>query len=617
MAVSDRVKSGPEKAPHRSLWKALGLTDEELKLPLIGVVSAKSECVPGHNHLNNIAQAVKDGIRLAGGVPVEFPAIGVCDGIAMGHVGMKYSLASRELIADSCESMAIAHGFDGMVFIPNCDKIVPGMLMAARRLNLPAMVISGGPMMPGRMLGGSGDMDLNSVFEAVGAYKAGKMDDAQLNAVESAACPGCGSCSGMFTANSMNCITEVIGMALPGNGTIAAVDAARIRLAKKTGMRVVELVREGLTPEKIMTESAFRNALCLDMALGCSTNTVLHLPAIAHEAGIDFDLNWVNEASAKVPNLCHLAPAGHHHVIDLHLAGGVMGVLSELKGRGLLDENALTVSGMTLGEEISLSKNYNHEVIRPFDEPYSPTGGLMILRGNLAPDGAVVKRSAVAKEMLVHEGPARVFNSEDEAIAAIYAGQIKPGDVVVIRYEGPKGGPGMREMLSPTSAIAHHRRPLLRRNPRRGHRPCFTRGRERRHDRPHRGGGRHRHRHPERQARIEGGRRDARQAPRGVGLPAAERHQGLSGALREAGFQREQGRRRRINRFSNTIISRSGRFARRKERERPLSFLFSRSCPFLRPERGESEKERLSADRTPPDALLTLALFSGSWYTIS
>ena len=349
--------------------------------------------------------------------------------------------------------MAIAHGFDGMVFIPNCDKIVPGMLMAARRLNLPAMVISGGPMMPGRMLGGSGDMDLNSVFEAVGAYKAGKMDDAQLNAVESAACPGCGSCSGMFTANSMNCITEVIGMALPGNGTIAAVDAARIRLAKKTGMRVVELVREGLTPEKIMTESAFRNALCLDMALGCSTNTVLHLPAIAHEAGIDFDLNWVNEASAKVPNLCHLAPAGHHHVIDLHLAGGVMGVLSELKGRGLLDENALTVSGMTLGEEISLSKNYNHEVIRPFDEPYSPTGGLMILRGNLAPDGAVVKRSAVAKEMLVHEGPARVFNSEDEAIAAIYAGQIKPGDVVVIRYEGPKGGPGMREMLSPTSAI--------------------------------------------------------------------------------------------------------------------------------------------------------------------
>ena len=450
---SDQIKRGVARAPHRSLLKADGITDEEMDRPFIAVLSSRNDVIPGHTHLDKIAEAVKAGIYMAGGVPFEISTIGVCDGIAMNHEGMHYSLVSREVIADSVECAVMGHAFDGLVCIPNCDKIVPGMLMAARRLNLPAMVISGGPMMPGRMPGGSGDMDLNSVFEAVGAYKAGKMDDAQLNAVESAACPGCGSCSGMFTANSMNCITEVIGMALPGNGTIAAVDAARIRLAKKTGMRVVELVREGLTPEKIMTESAFRNALCLDMALGCSTNTVLHLPAIAHEAGIDFDLNWVNEASAKVPNLCHLAPAGHHHVIDLHLAGGVMGVLSELKGRGLLDENALTVSGMTLGEEISLSKNYNHEVIRPFDEPYSPTGGLMILRGNLAPDGAVVKRSAVAKEMLVHEGPARVFNSEDEAIAAIYAGQIKPGDVVVIRYEGPKGGPGMREMLSPTSAI--------------------------------------------------------------------------------------------------------------------------------------------------------------------
>ena len=451
--ISDRVKKGPEKAPHRSLWKALGLTDEELTRPLIGVVSAQSDCVPGHNHLKNIAQAVKDGIRMAGGVPVEFPAIGVCDGIAMGHVGMKYSLASRELIADSCESMAIAHGFDGMVFIPNCDKIVPGMLMAARRLNLPAMVISGGPMMPGRMPGRSGELDLNSVFEAVGAYKAGKIDDQGLNDVESSACPGCGSCSGMFTANSMNCITEVIGMALPGNGTISAVDAARIRLAKKTGMRIVKMVEEGLTPDRIMTEKAFRNALCLDMALGCSTNTVLHLPAIAHEAGIDFDLNWVNETSAKVPNLCHLAPAGSHHVIDLHLAGGVMGVLSELKGRGLLFEDALTVSGETLGEEIARGRNSNPEVIRPFDQPYSQTGGLMILRGNIAVDGAVVKRSAVAPEMLRHEGPARVFDSEDAAIKAIYESQIHPGDVVVIRYEGPKGGPGMREMLSPTSAI--------------------------------------------------------------------------------------------------------------------------------------------------------------------
>ena len=453
MRISDRVKTGPEKAPHRSLWKALGLTDEELTRPLIGVVSAQSDCVPGHNHLKNIAQAVKDGIRLAGAVPVEFPAIGVCDGIAMGHIGMKYSLSSRELIADSCEAMAQAHGMDGMVFIPNCDKIVPGMLMAARRLNLPALIVSGGPMLPGKMPGDKRDYDLNAVFEAVGAYKAGKMDDAGLNAVESGSCPGCGSCSGMFTANSMNCITEVIGMALPGNGTISAVDAARIRMAKTAGMRVVKMVEEGLTPDKIMTEAAFHNALCLDMALGCSTNTVLHLPAIAHECDIEFNLDWVNETSAKVPNLCHLAPAGHHHVIDLHLAGGVMGVLSELKGRGLLDESCMTVSGMTLGEEIALSKNYNTDVIRPFDDPYSATGGLMILRGNLAPDGGVVKRSAVAAEMLVHEGPARVFNSEDEAIASIYAGAIKPGDVVVIRYEGPKGGPGMREMLSPTSAI--------------------------------------------------------------------------------------------------------------------------------------------------------------------
>ena len=453
MRISDRVKTGPEKAPHRSLWKALGLTDEELTRPLIGVVCAQSDCVPGHNHLKNIAQAVKDGIRLAGAVPVEFPAIGVCDGIAMGHIGMKYSLSSRELIADSCEAMAQAHGMDGMVFIPNCDKIVPGMLMAARRLNLPALVVSGGPMLPGKMPGDKRDYDLNAVFEAVGAYKAGKMDDAGLNAVESGSCPGCGSCSGMFTANSMNCITEVIGMALPGNGTISAVDAARIRLAKMTGMRVVKMVEEGLTPDKIMTEAAFHNALCLDMALGCSTNTVLHLPAIAHECEIEFNLDWVNETSAKVPNLCHLAPAGEHHVIDLHLAGGVMGVLSELAGRGLLDEGCMTVSGKTLGEQIALAKNYNPEVIRPFDEPYSTTGGLMILRGNLAPDGGVVKRSAVAAEMLVHEGPARVYNSEDEAIKAIYAGSIKPGDVVVIRYEGPKGGPGMREMLSPTSAI--------------------------------------------------------------------------------------------------------------------------------------------------------------------
>ena len=451
MRRSDNITAGPERMLNRSLLRACGMTDEEMNQPIIGVVSAYSEIIPGHINLDKIADAVKAGVRMAGGTPVLVPAIGVCDGIAMGHIGMKYSLASRELIADSVETLAQAHQLDGLVLIPNCDKIVPGMLMAAARLNIPSILVSGGPMMAGHF--GGEEVSLSKTFEAVGAYKAGMMDEATFYEAECNSCPGCGSCAGMYTANSMNCLSEAIGMALPGNGTIAAVDAARIRLAKKTGMRIVELVKEGLTPDKIMTESAFRNALCLDMALGCSTNTVLHLPAIAHEAGIDFDLNWVNEASAKVPNLCHLAPAGHHHVIDLHLAGGVMGVLSELKGRGLLDENALTVSGMTLGEEISLSKNYNHEVIRPFDEPYSPTGGLMILRGNLAPDGAVVKRSAVAKEMLVHEGPARVFNSEDEAIAAIYAGQIKPGDVVVIRYEGPKGGPGMREMLSPTSAI--------------------------------------------------------------------------------------------------------------------------------------------------------------------
>ena len=453
MANSDRVKTGVEKAPHRSLWKALGLTDEELSRPLIGVVSAKSECVPGHSHLGLIAQAVKDGIRLAGGVPVEFPAIGVCDGIAMGHVGMKYSLASRELIADSCEAMAQAHGFDGMVFIPNCDKIVPGMLMAARRLNLPALFVSGGPMMPGRVRGDARALDLNSVFEAVGAYKAGTLSEEGLQEIESNACPGCGSCSGMFTANSMNCLTEVLGMALPGNGTIPAVDAARLRLAKRSGMRAVELVKEDLRPDRFMTEAAFRNALCLDMALGCSTNTVLHLPAIAHEAGIDFSLDWVNEASARVPNLCHLAPAGPHHVVDLHLAGGVFAVLHELSGRGLLCEEAQSVAGCTIGALAAAARNVDPEVIRPFDAPYSPTGGLMILRGNLAPDGAVVKRSAVAEEMLRHTGPARVFDSEDAAIAAIYAGQIHPGDVVVIRYEGPKGGPGMREMLSPTSAI--------------------------------------------------------------------------------------------------------------------------------------------------------------------
>ena len=448
---SDAVKSGPERAPHRSLWKSMGLTNEELTRPLIGVVSAKSECVPGHAHLDAVTRAVKDGVRMAGGVPVEFPSIGVCDGIAMGHVGMKYSLASRELIADSCESMAIAHGFDGMVFIPNCDKIVPGMLMAAARLNLPAIFVSGGPMLAGSLHGRA--LDLNSVFEAVGAYKASKLDDDGLDEIESAACPGCGSCSGMFTANSMNCLTEALGMGLPGNGTIPAVSGARLRLAKQAGMRAVEMVREGLTPDRILTPAAFRNALALDMALGCSTNSALHLPAIAHEAGVPFDLTMINELSARVPNLCHLAPAGAHHVQDLHEAGGVMAVLREISPLGVLDGEAMTCTGKTLAACYAGAQNHNPQVIRPLSEPYSPTGGLMVLRGNLAPRGAIVKRSAVAPEMLVHEGPARVFDSEDAAIAAIYAGAIRPGDVVVIRYEGPKGGPGMREMLSPTSAI--------------------------------------------------------------------------------------------------------------------------------------------------------------------
>jgi dihydroxy-acid dehydratase len=451
MRISDSVKTGPEKAPHRSLWKAMGLTNEELSRPLIGVVSAASECVPGHMHLKNIAQAVKDGIRLAGGVPVEFPAIGVCDGIAMGHVGMKYSLASRELIADSCESMAIAHGFDGMVFIPNCDKIVPGMLMAAARLDRPAIFVSGGPMMAGSLHGKP--LDLNSVFEAVGAYKLGTLDAQGLDDVESNACPGCGSCSGMFTANSMNCLTEALGMGLPGNGTIPAVEGARIRLAKQAGMRVVRMVEEDLRPSQILTEKAFKNALALDMALGCSTNSALHLPAIAHEAGVPFDLQMINEVSAKVPNLCHLAPAGAHHVQELNAAGGVMAVLHEIAGLGVLEGDAMTCLGVSIGEVYEKAVNYDKQVIRTVDTAYSPTGGLMVLRGNLAPDGSIVKRSAVAPEMLRHEGPARVFDSEDAAIAAIYDRQIHPGDVVVIRYEGPKGGPGMREMLSPTSAI--------------------------------------------------------------------------------------------------------------------------------------------------------------------
>jgi len=449
---SDIVKKGVERAPHRSLFKAMGYTDEEINRPLIGVVNSKNEIIPGHIHLDKITEAVKAGIRMAGGTPVEFGAIGVCDGIAMGHLGMKYSLATRELIADSCEAMGLAHSFDGMVFIPNCDKIVPGMLMAAARINVPAVVVSGGPMLSISRNGKQ--LDLNSVFEAVGACKAGKMTEEEVTDFEDYACPGCGSCSGMFTANSMNCLTEVLGMGLPGNGTIPAVYAERIRLAKYAGMKVMELVEKDIKPSDILNAKTFENALTVDMALGCSTNSVLHLPAIANEAGVEMNLDIINDISSKVPNLCKLAPAGHHHIQDLYAAGGVQAVMKELSLKNLLHVDLMTVTGKTVGENIKDAKVKDRDVIRSIDTPYSTTGGIAILKGNIAPDGAVVKRSAVAAEMLAHKGPARVFDSEDDAIKAIYGGDIKKGDVIIIRYEGPKGGPGMREMLGPTSAIA-------------------------------------------------------------------------------------------------------------------------------------------------------------------
>ena len=446
---SDIVKKGIEKTAHRSLLKALGLTDEEISRPFIGVVSAKNEIIPGHMNLDKIAEAVKSGIRLAGGTPFEYPAIGICDGIAMGHVGMKYSLASRELIADSIESMTIAHGFDALVLIPNCDKIVPAMLMAAARLNIPAIVISGGPMLSVNYKGKW--RDLNTNFEAVGSFKAGKISEDEVREFENMSCPTCGSCSGMFTANSMNCLAEVLGMALPGNGTIPAVYSERIRLAKESGMRIMQLLKDNIRPRDIMTADAFYNALRVDMALGCSTNSMLHLPAIAHEAGVSLNLDMANEISQKTPNLCHLAPAGHHHVQDLYAAGGIPALMHELKP--LLKCDIMTVTGKTVAQNIENREISDHDVIRPLSNPYSPTGGIAVLKGNLAPDGAVVKRSAVAPEMLSHTGPAKVYNSEDAAIEAIYNGNIKKGDVIIIRYEGPKGGPGMREMLSPTSAI--------------------------------------------------------------------------------------------------------------------------------------------------------------------
>jgi dihydroxy-acid dehydratase len=470
---SDSVNKGIARAPHRSLFKALGFIDEEFHRPLIGIAAAKSEIVPGHLHLDSVARAAADGVRLAGGVPVQFPVIGVCDGIAMGHEGMRYSLPTRELIADSIECMVLAHGFDGVIYIPNCDKIVPGMLMAAVRLNLPGVFVSGGPMLAGRRKGRDAQgkdaqgkdaqgkdaqgrdapLTLTTMFEAVGAVGAGKMDEAELTELEDAACPGCGSCSGMFTANSMNCVTEALGMALPGNGTIPAVMAERLRLAKRTGILALEVLKKNLCPRSVLTEKALMNALALDMALGCSTNTALHLPAIAREAGIGFDPDLLNRVSALTPNLCRLAPAGTDAIEDLHAAGGVPAVLAELAKKNLIDGSAQTIYGV-LADAYRDAENRDPRIIRPIGNPYSATGGLACLRGNLAPGGSVVKRSAVAPSMLKHSGPARVFDSEEAAFDTIMAGDIRPGDVIVIRYEGPRGGPGMKEMLAPTAALA-------------------------------------------------------------------------------------------------------------------------------------------------------------------
>ena len=449
---SDAVFKGTQQAPHRSLFNALGLTEEEMNRPLIGIVSSYNEIVPGHMNIDKLVEAVKLGVAMAGGTPRVFPAIAVCDGIAMGHTGMKYSLVTRDLIADSTECMALAHQFDGLVMIPNCDKNVPGLLMAAARVNIPTIFVSGGPMLAGKVAGCK--TSLSSMFEAVGAYAAGKITEEQLKEYEAKTCPTCGSCSGMYTANSMNCLTEALGMGLRGNGTIPAVYSERIKLAKHAGMQIMELVKKDIKPRDIMTEKAFMNALTVDMALGCSTNSMLHLPAIAREAGVELNVDIANEISARTPNLCHLAPAGHTYIEELNEAGGVYAVMNELNKKNLLNTDVLTVTGKTMAENIAGCENMNTEVIRPIDNPYSTTGGIAVLKGNLAPDSCVVKRSAVVPEMMVHEGPARVFDCEEDAIAAIKGGRIVAGDVVVIRYEGPKGGPGMREMLNPTSAIA-------------------------------------------------------------------------------------------------------------------------------------------------------------------
>lgn len=449
--VSNKLKEGPQNAPHRALYHALGLTKEEISRPLVGIVSSYNEIVPGHMNIDKIVEAVKLGVAMAGGTPRVFPAIAVCDGIAMGHKGMKYSLVTRDLIADSTEAMALAHGFDALVMVPNCDKNVPGLLMAAARLNIPTVFVSGGPMLAGHI--GGAKTSFSSISEAVGQFNAGKIDEEKLYEFECKTCPTCGSCSGMYTANSMNCLTEVLGMGLRGNGTIPAVYSARIELAKHAGMAVMDMLKRDIRPRDIMTLDAFYNALTVDMALGCSTNSMLHLPAIAHECGIEINLDIANGISAKTPNLCHLAPAGRTYIEELDEAGGVYAVMNELSKRDLINKDCITVTGKTVGENIEKCVNLNHDVIRPIENPYSETGGIAVLRGNLAPDGSVVKRSAVAPEMLVHEGPARVFECEEDAQKAINAGEIKAGDVVVIRYEGPKGGPGMREMLNPTSAI--------------------------------------------------------------------------------------------------------------------------------------------------------------------
>ena len=450
--ISDKMKKGMQQSPSRSLLKALGMTNEEIRKPMIGIVSSYNEIVPGHMNIDKIVDAVRMGVAEAGGMPVVFPAIAVCDGISMGHIGMKYSLVTRDLICDSTECMAMAHQFDALVMIPNCDKNVPGLLMAAARLNIPTVFVSGGPMLAGKVKGHK--KSLSSMFEAVGAYAAGKMTEADVEEMENKVCPTCGSCSGMYTANSMNCFTEVLGMGLRGNGTIPAVYSERLRLAKQAGYAVMDVLEKNIRPRDIMTEEAFRNALTMDMALGCSTNSMLHLPAIAHEAGVKLDVNIANEISAKTPNLCHLAPAGHTYMEDLNEAGGIYAVMKEISKLGLLHLDCMTVTGKTVGENIAHAVNLDPEVIRPVENPYSKTGGIAVLRGNIAPDSCVVKRSAVAPEMLKHSGPARVFDCEDDAIAAIKGGKIVDGDVVVIRYEGPKGGPGMREMLNPTSAIA-------------------------------------------------------------------------------------------------------------------------------------------------------------------